>query len=148
MRLNDCALGLQAVATEAFNAGGGRDVSRLIESLQSADAHVLPAHIPALIVQLASLQAMLAARLPQASGSETVYLTLKQLARRTGLGQSTLRAMRVKGFEEGVHFIRNGRRLLFIWPAVDAQIRALLAGVSQQAPEVLQPFVRRGRRRG
>jgi hypothetical protein len=148
MTLN--AFQLRSVPADASSVGSGRDLSRLIRWLHSPGADIQVAEIPALIAQLASLQSELVARLLEAPASEkaeTFYLTLKQLAQRTGIGQSTLRAMTSKVFEEGVHFIRNGRRLLFIWPAVEARIREWSGRARRQPADVVEPFIRRGRRR-
>lgn len=127
-----------------------RDVTKLIEWLRSPETEVPVAQIPALLTQLASLQSELAGKLLiAASAAQTEYLPLPRLAGRTGMGKSTLRAMVKTGvFEEGVHFVRNGRRLLFRWPQVEDALRAHRCGARQPVAPVVEPFVRQGRRHG
>ena len=122
----------------------------LVAALHKAVANLHPAAAPALLAQLSSLTLALSARLASGGGgdsSNTECLSLAELAERLRLGQSTIRKMVESGeLQEGVHFRRVRRRLIFLWAAIEEYLRTQPAVETAQSAEAI-PFVRRGRRR-
>lgn len=129
------------------------DVAKLVAALHEAVADMPPADAPALLAQLSGLTMALGARLAGASGEQAAAaraecLSLAELAERLRLGQSTIRKMVDAGeFEEGVHFTRIRRRLIFRWAPIEQRLRSGSAPAAAQPADAV-PFVRRGRRHG
>ncbi len=85
----------------------------------------------------------LASYVESSERSATAYVTTRELSQRTGMAQSSVRALCVSAkLVEGEHYVWRGRRRLFIWAAVDAWLRASRTA----SPEVV-PFPPARRRR-
>lgn len=129
------------------------DVTKLIAALHEAVTDMLPADVPALLAQLSGLTLALGARLAgasveQAAAARAECLSLAELAQRLRLGQSTIRKMVDSGeFEEGIHFTRIRRRLIFHWAPIEHMLKSR-STASVAPPAEAVPFIRRGRRRG
>lgn len=129
--------------------GEQSDVTALVAALHQAVAGLPHSAAPALLAQLSSLTMALSARLVAAGSGvpPTECLSLAELAKRLRLGQSTIRKMvDSRELQEGIHFRRVRRRLIFFWSAVEAFLKTSPALKTVQPAEAI-PFVRRGRRR-
>lgn len=85
---------------------------------------------------LAELQALSAAVTTTAAPAAEEYLSVKELAARIPYCEQTIRNMLCAGeFEEGVHFNRKRRRVIFIWSKVEAWLQA------RQAAAQPEPFL-------
>ena len=128
------------------------DVTKLVAALHEAIPGMPRTEAAALLAQLAGVIGAVGARLAGgAPGDAPVAeecLTIGEVAQRIKLGKSTIRAMIASGrLEEGIHYHRVGRRLIFFWSSIMQFLtsRPPLPPVSHR--EAI-PFVRRGRRRG
>ena len=129
------------------------DLFELAEALKDAATHVPAERIPVLMMELATVQTLLAARLltaptPDAYEDDSECLTLAELAERMKLGESTVRAMVAAGhLRQGEHYARKGRKLLFFWSQVRGWLREPEQPMEPAQPAVI-PFFRKGRRHG
>jgi hypothetical protein len=96
----------------------------------------LSAAMSELAALLGELQALSAAGSTNATCDTEEYLSVKQLAARIPYGEQTIRNMLCAGeFEEGVHYYRKRRRVIFIWSKVEAWLR------TRQRTAQPEPFV-------